>query len=220
MRLASTVMLVRQAPAGSGLEVFMVRRSARSAFAPDAFVFPGGTVDDADYRSDAPWPAQRLTEEFRAVVPPELPTREPAVAAGDAAALVRAAVRELAEEASIELEPADLHLFSHWITPPTEPRRYNTHFFIAPASDDHVGEADRYETHDERWIAPAEALAQHRAQTLHLVYPTIKHLERLAAFDDVAALLAFARTKPIVTIMPGMSPQAGFVMPAPLEAQW
>ena len=43
VRLAATVILAR-AP----LEVYLTRRSARSAFAPDAFVFPGGTVDAQD----------------------------------------------------------------------------------------------------------------------------------------------------------------------------
>ena len=198
----------------------MVRRNARSAFAPDAFVFPGGTVDQADYAGAPVWAPERLASEFRAGVPRELPSSEPPVGPADAVALVRAAVRELMEEASIVLDPHDLHLFSHWITPPTEPRRYNTHFFIAPARDGHVGTADRVETYDERWIAPADALALHRAEQLHLVYPTIKHLERLAAFASVDDALRFARAKTILTIMPGMAPQEGFVMPASLESAW
>ena len=39
-----------------------------------------------------------------------------------------------------------------------------------------------------------------------MFFPTIKHLERLAAFDRVDALLAFAREKPIVTIQPDGPP--------------
>jgi 8-oxo-dGTP pyrophosphatase MutT (NUDIX family) len=220
MRLASTVILVRPASESQGIEVLMVRRSARSAFAPDAFVFPGGTVDESDFEQPSPWTPERLASEFRAEVPGELPPSESPVGARDAAALVRAAIRELSEEAGIELDASNLHLFSHWITPPTEPRRYNTHFFVAVASKNHVGVADRFETHDERWIQPAEALALHRAEQLHLVYPTIKHLERLAAFSAVEQLLEFARAKPILTIMPSTAPEEGFVMPASLEGAW
>ncbi len=220
MRLASTVMLVRQAAARPGIEVLMVRRSARSAFAPDAFVFPGGTVDPGDFARRSPWGPERLEAEFRATVPRELQSSESPVERRDAAALVHAAVRELSEEAGVELEPQALHLFSHWITPPTEPRRYNTHFFVASALENHVGVADRVETHDERWIDPAEALALYRAQQLHLVYPTIKHLERLTAFGTVEELLEFARTKPILTIMPNVAPHEGFVMPPSLEGVW
>ncbi len=73
-----------------------------------------------------------------------------------------------------------LTLFSHWITPLSEPRRYNTHFFFAAAPPDQGALADAFETHDGIWIAPALALERQRAGTLHLVYPTIKHLERLA----------------------------------------
>ncbi|MDP9025779.1 MAG: NUDIX hydrolase, partial [Candidatus Eremiobacteraeota bacterium] len=138
----------------------------------------------------------------------------------DARALVNAAVREMREEASIDLSDAELHLFSHWITPPTEPRRYNTHFFLARATSEHVGSADRFETHDERWIAPTEALALHAIQKLRLMYPTIKHLERIGAFHSVDDIWAFTKTKPIVTIMPGTAPEEGFVMPPQLEGIW
>ncbi len=48
LRDAATVMLVRDAPAGDGVEVFMVRRTMGAAFAGGFYVFPGGTVDEAD----------------------------------------------------------------------------------------------------------------------------------------------------------------------------
>ncbi len=75
-----------------------------------------------------------------------------------------------------------LTLFSHWITPPSEPRRYNTHFFFAIAPPDQAALADASETHDGIWIAPQAALERRRTGSLHLVYPTIKHLERLQAY--------------------------------------
>jgi 8-oxo-dGTP pyrophosphatase MutT (NUDIX family) len=43
---AATVLLVRDA--GSGIEVLMMRRNAKLSFAPGAYVFPGGSVDDTD----------------------------------------------------------------------------------------------------------------------------------------------------------------------------
>ena len=47
---AATVMLVRDASGrrGGSLEVLMLRRHPDSAFAADAWVFPGGRVDDGD----------------------------------------------------------------------------------------------------------------------------------------------------------------------------
>lgn len=218
MRLAATVMLVRDS--GRGMEVLMVRRSSRSAFAPDAFVFPGGTVDPEDYAAQPNGWAERLAAEFRARAPEALPTTEEPVGDADAAALIAAAVRELREEAAVAIEPERLVLFSHWITPPTEPRRYNTHFFLAPGDDAATVTADAFETHDAQWISPSIALERYARGDMHLVYPTIKHLERLAAFGGAADALAFARNKPILTIMPDRAPSEGFVMPAELEDEW
>lgn len=165
----------------------MTRRSSRSGFAPDAYVFPGGTVDPQDG---------------------EMPE-----------ALRNAAVRELFEEAGVRLDPAALVPFSHWITPPSEPRRYDTHFFFAQAPADQIARADAYETHDGIWISPAQALERYREGSLHLVYPTIKHLQRLLAFASVDDVAAFARAKTIRTICPADDGDS-FEIPAELEDAW
>jgi 8-oxo-dGTP pyrophosphatase MutT (NUDIX family) len=47
-RDAATVLLVRDATSGPGIEIFMLRRNPRSAFVADAHVFPGGAVDAED----------------------------------------------------------------------------------------------------------------------------------------------------------------------------
>jgi 8-oxo-dGTP pyrophosphatase MutT (NUDIX family) len=95
-RPSASVILVRDAPGGSGLETFMVRRHARSPVAPSAYVFPGGTVrpDDLDEAAqpDGQLLANVLSE--RSDTPVE-PAR--------AAALYVAAVRELFEEAGVLL---------------------------------------------------------------------------------------------------------------------
>jgi 8-oxo-dGTP pyrophosphatase MutT (NUDIX family) len=44
--------MVREAPGTSALEVLLVRRNARAAFVPGAYVFPGGVVDAADASRD------------------------------------------------------------------------------------------------------------------------------------------------------------------------
>lgn len=48
LRTAATVIVLRDAPGGAGYEVLMLRRHARSGFAADMWVFPGGVVDEAD----------------------------------------------------------------------------------------------------------------------------------------------------------------------------
>jgi 8-oxo-dGTP pyrophosphatase MutT (NUDIX family) len=115
----------------------------------------------------------------------------------------------------------ELVLFSHWITPRGEPRRYNTHFFFALAPPGQAGLADARETHEGLWIAPQDALARYRERDFHLVYPTIKHLERLRAFESIAQLHAFARSKPVLTILPTTADgDEGFAMPHELENTW
>src|SRR6186997_3041575 len=49
VRPAATVMLVRDVVDGKpGIEVFMLQRTARAAFGPGMYVFPGGRVDGVD----------------------------------------------------------------------------------------------------------------------------------------------------------------------------
>jgi 8-oxo-dGTP pyrophosphatase MutT (NUDIX family) len=263
VRLAATVILAR-----SPFEVYLTRRSARSAFAPDAFVFPGGTVEPQDSHTAmreraVGLDAERVSEEFRATIPAALSTSEPAVDADAGRALLVAAVRELFEEAGVllacdaakhgagvtaaDLEAAAgdrvalrsgelafseylrrrdwfadtraLTLFSHWITPLREPRRYNTHFFFALAPPNQAAQADAYETHDGVWIPPSLALERYRDGEMHLVYPTIKHLERLALFDSPHQAQRFARSKPVLTIMP-TDDDDEFAIPPLLENVW
>lgn len=47
LRPAATVMLIRDHPI-DGLEVFMLQRTLKAAFASGMYVFPGGRVDDVD----------------------------------------------------------------------------------------------------------------------------------------------------------------------------
>ena len=170
---------------------------------PGAFVFPGGAVEASDYEGSTGPPDRRIAAEQR-----------------DAHALVHAAVRELAEEAGITIESRALIFFSHWITPIGIPRRFDTYFFVAAAPPGAVGVADSVETHDARWLTPKQALEAHRRGEMHMFFPTIKHLERLAAFDHVDALLAFAREKPVVTIQPEGPPAEAFELPGALEDRW
>ncbi len=95
-----------------------------------------------------------------------------------------------------------LTYFSHWITPVSEHRRYDTHFFLATASADQHAESDFLETTEGVWIAPNRALERYKARDFNLIYPTLLHLRRLAAQPSLEALQEYARTKPIVSAMP------------------
>ena len=53
-RPAATLVVLRDGPDGGGPEIFLVKRHGKSGFMPNAYVFPGGRVDDHD--GDEYWP--------------------------------------------------------------------------------------------------------------------------------------------------------------------
>ncbi len=92
-RTAATVVLVRGASSGGTQHVFVQRRSATMAFAPNLYAFPGGSVDPRDtdvvtawVGPDPQWWSRRLG----------LPERA-------ARAVICAAVREVFEECGVLL---------------------------------------------------------------------------------------------------------------------
>jgi 8-oxo-dGTP pyrophosphatase MutT (NUDIX family) len=114
-----------------------------------------------------------------------------------------AAVRELREEAAIELpDPAALVKFSRWITPAAVRIRFDTHFFLAQLPPGQEPRVDGEECVDLGWFVPQSALAAHRSQEIPLVFPTIKHLEQLDEFASVDALLAHARGRDVLPVEP------------------
>jgi 8-oxo-dGTP pyrophosphatase MutT (NUDIX family) len=101
-RDAATVMVLRTAAASAGVEssagveVLMLRRTAAMKFAPGAYVFPGGSVDPADYGREIGWHGPSAAEfGARLGASPEV-----------ARALVCAAVRETFEESGVLLAGA------------------------------------------------------------------------------------------------------------------
>jgi 8-oxo-dGTP pyrophosphatase MutT (NUDIX family) len=90
-RDAATIALVRDGAAG--LEVYLLRRVAAMAFAPGAYVYPGGSVDADDRDAEVRWAGAPAAEWATA-----FGTDEPT-----ALALVCAAVRETFEESGVLL---------------------------------------------------------------------------------------------------------------------
>lgn len=202
-RPASTVVVLREAlgkpeglPPPSGwpppIEVLMVKRNDKVAFMAGAYVFPGGRVDEAD--REAPLegrPTSHDQSRFTDLGPSEDATYR------------RAAVRELMEEANVRIEPGDLEPFAHWVTPEIEIRRYDTRFFLARMPKGQQARHDDSETTAFAWLSPTEAVDKCLAGEVLLPPPTWTTLKQLAAFATVDEVFAWARSKPIVRVMPG-----------------
>lgn len=216
---AATVMLARDGD--DGVEVFVLRRTARAAFAADMYVFPGGKVDPADASADI--------EEFTEGLSPGDASAALALDDGGMAYWV-AAVRECFEEASVllarrrdgsapavpdedrravhdqelsmvelcrrhdlVLDLSEIRYVAHWVTPVGEsPRRFDTRFFLAASPDEQEGRHDDVETVHSRWVRPSDALAESAAGGLALMPPTLACLRFLAEHATVDEALAAA----------------------------
>ena len=122
--------------------------------------------------------------------------------AGDAAHRI-AALRELREEAAITIDDPDtLVKFSRWITPPEVKIRFDTHFFLASAPVGQEPCVDGDECVDLGWFTPRDALDAAIRDEIALVFPTIKHLEQLAAFASADEVLAYARGREVHPVVP------------------
>ncbi len=113
------------------------------------------------------------------------------------------AVRELAEEAGIEL-PADeeLVLFSRWITPEVISRRFDAWFFLALAPAHTPPKPDGVETTEARWFEPQAALQAQEAGELVLAFPTISQLQELTPFATSQEAIEAYRGREVEPILP------------------
>jgi 8-oxo-dGTP pyrophosphatase MutT (NUDIX family) len=162
---AATVVLLRDA--NEGLQVLMVRRNTKLAFAGGMWVFPGGRVDpgDCDEGDDA----------------------------DGLAAARRAAVREVAEEAGVAISANALVPFSHWTPPDSAPKRFATWFFVAVAPGGPIT-VDDGEIEAHQWTTPMAALRKCRSGEIELIPPTWITLAQLSSFADSAGVLHSAAT--------------------------
>jgi 8-oxo-dGTP pyrophosphatase MutT (NUDIX family) len=121
------------------------------------------------------------------------------------AGLRACAMRELAEEAGIEL-PAGEELvpFSRWITPEVIATRFDAWFFLALAPAHTPPQPDGVETTEARWFQPAAALEAHGAGEVVLSFPTQTQLRWLAEFrtsDEAIAAYRERRLEPILPVV-------------------
>lgn len=173
---AASVILLRDEPL---LQVLMIRRHQKRTFAPDVWAFPGGAMEDEDFRR----------------------------AGGILLNAMRlAAARELREETGIRLgDPLDLEALvwtSRWITPEGLPKRFDTYFFLACAGADTTITLQQSEAIDSIWISPAGAVQRHLSGDFPLVFPTLKNLEALIGFRSAAELIESRRNADIPTTRP------------------
>ena len=228
-RPAATVLLLRDAAdAQGGIEVLMTRRSDQASFAPGAYVFPGGGIDALDAAPETHAAADRrptqsdlhLTQAIAAIRESfeelgVLLARHAAdgrwAGASDIAALDRH--QPFVAQCSargLRLAADSVFLLAHWTTDRDLPRRFDVPFLVArmPAGQEPV--ADEAEQFEPVWVRPADALARHEAGQFFMIFPTIRTLQRLAAFATTQAVFdALADEQPLWTSCPRAGTLAG-----------
>ena len=191
---SASVILLRDGEIG--LETYLMQRHARMSFAASMVVFPGGRLDPVDGRH----------------------SDDDAIRPSDA--IVHCALRETVEETGVVLAADDLHPWAHWITPEAEPRRYDTHFFVARMPADQQARDISGETDDAAWWSPDAALQAERSGAMALMPPTLSILLELADHASVAEVLAAAENRVIECVLPALVQTADgwrFSYPSPAE---
>jgi 8-oxo-dGTP pyrophosphatase MutT (NUDIX family) len=113
------------------------------------------------------------------------------------------AVRELAEEAAIELATGEeLVLFSRWITPAVISTRFDAWFFLALAPAHTPPRPDGVETTEAAWFKPSAALKAVDESEIVLAFPTLSQLRSLLPFRTSDEALAAHRGRPVEPILP------------------
>lgn len=230
LRPAATVLLLRDTP--HGIEVLMTRRSAAASFAPGAYVFPGGRIDDSDAQeAQTPQVSNRrptqsqlqlkqavaaLRESFeelgvllarhaddgRPVDAETIAAMDRSTAAGTTPFVAQCAARGL------RLSTDSVFTFAHWITDRDLPKRFDVPFLVARMPDGQTPVADETEQFEPVWVRPAEALERHAAGSFFMIFPTVRTLARMATYATVDAVLdACATEQPLFT----SCPRAGFL---------
>ncbi len=231
VRDAATVVVLRDA-AGTGVEAYVLRRLGSMSFAPGMYVFPGGSVDSGDADVDVPWggpPPGEWSGALSADVPlvralvcaavretfeeagvllagPDDSTVAPLDASwvADREALQRGSLSlpELLVRRTLRLRADLLRPWAHWVTPETEPKRYDTRFFVAalPAGQQpafFAGESDLGE-----WVRPVDALQRQAERQIAMLLPTAFTLAELAEFGSVAEVMAAAQARDVQRVLP------------------
>jgi 8-oxo-dGTP pyrophosphatase MutT (NUDIX family) len=224
-RLASTVVVARDSAANGGMEVLLVQRHAGLRFMGGASVFPGGAVQSSDQsfvfarrvNVAAPaWPHSTEPALDRAHVVAAL--REtfeecglllgaPALDRGRlqmlrAQALAGVDFGDLLDSAQLELDLGRLVPLIRWVTPSSEPIRFDTRFYVAPVPDQQLAEHDTTENVALQWLSPRRALDLAQRGELVLAPPTRRTLAEFHDIESVEALLAWARQSEAPTVEP------------------
>ncbi|GGC27002.1 NUDIX hydrolase [Novosphingobium marinum] len=212
---AATVVIFRNGSAGDPPEILMVERSNALRFAGGAAVFPGGRIDPADHEfaaelaggANADLAAARIAairetlEETGLVLSVHRPV-DPEEAANARRMLLECGrIAPVARHFDWRFDIDSLVYFARWC--PDFELAFDTRFFLADLGTGAVDIAvDATENSRLFWTSARDALAAADGGDLHVIFPTRRNLERLAACASFESASDQARTTPVTMITP------------------
>jgi 8-oxo-dGTP pyrophosphatase MutT (NUDIX family) len=208
---AASVIVLR----GEPFEVLLMRRSESSTFAPGAWVFPGGALEEQDRmiagsggESDrAHLDAMKICamrELFEETGVLLSGARNGPAPSPETLLAERARFSELVTGRQLNLD--ELVWTARWITPSGIPKRFDTWFFLTQVHPSTEAVPEDAECVETIWIRPDEALRREKRGDLILLFPTIKNLEAIATRVSAEELIESRRgaeipvTRPILQI--------------------
>lgn len=188
-RLAVSVVLMRDSP--HGVEVFVQRRALTMDFAAGVVAFPGGRVDAVD---SSPSALSRTLLDSQVLAWRRTSVGTDATSAShNAACLLSAAVREVAEECDVVLQPAALVPWANWITPEGLPKRFDTFFFVTAIGPKLKAKHVTTEATSSQWMPIRKLHLDEAAGRLKLLPPTLAILDEIAEVGTTDQVLSVKR---------------------------
>lgn len=246
LREAATAIVLRPnlSQAGDGFEVLLVKRHRQSGFMPDAYVFPGGKVDDSDAMPWLPncldvanWDNDFVQAQAHGVAAVRELFEEAGVLAAKAAGVAPTSDKlamwrqelsqkvvtwqQLAKREQLTVELKHWRYFAHWITPSMEPKRFDTRFFVIEMPARQEASPDGVEITSVIWRGPEQALREHAAGKLMLPPPTWYCLFELSLMRNMQDALDPSQTAKVAMILPKIAMQEqGLSVLMPWDAEY
>lgn len=214
---AATLIIFDQQPGEQTARHLMIQRPAKMRFAAGALVFPGGGVeaDDAAVAADPILCAAtgNLANDgaFRVAAIRETLEETGVLIGGHANGSDVVDLQDrlrhgepfsrLLREAGGTLDLSRLIPWAEWHAPPGAARRFNTRFYIAEHDREQIVRCDPDEAAMALWITTVDALRDCAEGRAKIILPTLRNLERLAAYPDFGAASAHAKSIPSRPIM-------------------